>query len=646
LLQQQALAASAPSVLTSALAPAIGANFAGVGMQPDDDNFIHTPPDTHIAAGPDSIVEVTNGHVAIYSKSGSLIAGGDSGPNAVDLDAFCESQGCFDPKVIFDVDAGRFVAVVVEGRTPSDSWLHIMVSKSSSPTNLTTHWDKFVHDARATISGSPGWFDYPGLGASPDAVVVTGNMFSSSDFFIGTRVRVFDKAELYDGDAVAIFSDLDLTTFAGFSPRPANHLSDPPSGTFYLLMRSNAFGLQVWALTGVPESPILSATSLSTSDQGFCISSAPQAGTSIRISTVCPRLMNAVWRDGSLWGTLTGSDSAELRTVVQWFEVNTNSYPDSLPTLVQHGSIDGGSGEFTYMPSISVDFCGNAAVTYTQSSGVRFPEMRYTGRLAADPQNSMQSPMVAKTSISYYDDFSGPPERWGDYSATVVDPSDESFWVANEYTRVAASGGGDNGRWGTWLANFTFDCSTPTATFPDVPVSHWAWPYVEALVAAGLTSGFPDGTYRPNNAVSRAEMAIFLKKGIHGATYSPPTPNGSHPFSDIAGHWAEAWIEDLYDEGLAIGYPGGTFKPGSNVTRAEIAVFMLKAIHGPSYSPLPASGGAFSDIAGHWAEDWIEQLASEGIASGYPDGSYRPQSNVSRAEVAVFLVNTFSLPTP
>jgi hypothetical protein len=58
------------------------------------------------------------------------------------------------------------------------------------------------------------------------------------------------------------------------------------------------------------------------------------------------------------------------------------------------------------------------------------------------------------------------------------------------------------------------------------------------------------------------------------------------------------------------------------------------------------SGGSFTDVAGHWAEAWIEQLAEEGITSGYPDGTYRPNNNVTRAEMAVFLVRTFNLPMP
>jgi hypothetical protein len=74
--------------------------------------------------------------------------------------------------------------------------------------------------------------------------------------------------------------------------------------------------------------------------------------------------------------------------------------------------------------------------------------------------------------------------------------------------------------------------------------------------------------------------------------------------------------------------------------------FVVLIFQSSSYTPPPASGGAFSDIAGHWAEAWVEQLAIKGITSGYPDGTYRPENQVTRAEMAVFLVKSFNLPMP
>ena len=185
-------------------------------------------------------------------------------------------------------------------------------------------------------------------------------------------------------------------------------------------------------------------------------------------------------------------------------------------------------------------------------------------------------------------------------------------------------------------------------SFDDVLWTHWAKDWIESLYQSGLTGGCSADPllYCPEDAVTRAEMSVFLLKGMNAGTYSPPAPDDSHPFSDINGHWAEGWMEELYDVGLTSGYPDGTYRPQNQVTRAEMAVFLLRAKHGAEYSPPAASGSAFSDVAGHWAEDWIEQLADEGITGGYPDGTYRPNSLVTRAEMAVFLVRTFNISTP
>jgi hypothetical protein len=136
-------------------------------------------------------------------------------------------------------------------------------------------------------------------------------------------------------------------------------------------------------------------------------------------------------------------------------------------------------------------------------------------------------------------------------------------------------------------------------------------------------------------------MAVFL---INALGLDPLTPGGSSPFSDISGHWAEGYILQLEAQGITGGYPDGTFRPESLVTRAEMAVFLINAL---GLSPLTPSGpGPFPDIVGHWAEGFILQLESQGITGGYPDGTYRPENQVTRAEMAVFLVNGFNLSAP
>jgi len=134
-------------------------------------------------------------------------------------------------------------------------------------------------------------------------------------------------------------------------------------------------------------------------------------------------------------------------------------------------------------------------------------------------------------------------------------------------------------------------------------------------------------------------------KGMHGSSFTPPAVGASTGFTDVpVDYWAAAWIEQLAAEGITGGCGTGIYCPDATVTRAEMAVFLLKAKHGTSYSP-PDATGVFMDVpVGYWAHKWIEQLALEGITGGCGVGTYCPNSSVTRAQMAVFLVKTFNLP--
>lgn len=185
------------------------------------------------------------------------------------------------------------------------------------------------------------------------------------------------------------------------------------------------------------------------------------------------------------------------------------------------------------------------------------------------------------------------------------------------------------------------------ATFADVPAGHWAWAQIEAFAQAGLTSGCSLGNFCPDRPVTRAEMAVFLGRALHGADFLPIPATGTR-FSDVpASHWAGAWIEQIARDGITQGCTPAWFCPTSQLTRAEMAVFLLRARHGGDYFPPPATGTRFTDVpAGYWAAPWIEQLAAEGITSGCTASTYCPGSVLSRAEMAIFLARTFGLPAP
>lgn len=197
--------------------------------------------------------------------------------------------------------------------------------------------------------------------------------------------------------------------------------------------------------------------------------------------------------------------------------------------------------------------------------------------------------------------------------------------------------------------------STSEITFFDVPITHWAFSWIDRLFISGLTTGCASNPLRycPEKQVTRAEMAKFLLKGIYGEAYEPPSlePNESTGFTDVPwDHWAATWIKQLSLDEITSGCGGGNYCPEQKVTRAEMAKFLLTALHieEDEYTPPELEEGeeiGFLDVArDYWAAAWIKQLYLEGITSGFPDGTYGPENFVTRAEMAAFLVRTFNLP--
>lgn len=187
--------------------------------------------------------------------------------------------------------------------------------------------------------------------------------------------------------------------------------------------------------------------------------------------------------------------------------------------------------------------------------------------------------------------------------------------------------------------------------FEDVLYYHWASDWITALYYAGYTSGCSTdpALYCPERLVSRSEMAVFVERGVLGVGVPPP-PGQGNIFDDVGiEHWAVNWIEGLYAGGITSGCSSSPklYCPDRYVTRAEMAVFLLRAKYGGSYTPPAATGTVFDDVpADHWAAAWIEALAQQGITAGCGESTYCPDQPVDRAQMAVFLVRTFNLPLP
>ena len=197
--------------------------------------------------------------------------------------------------------------------------------------------------------------------------------------------------------------------------------------------------------------------------------------------------------------------------------------------------------------------------------------------------------------------------------------------------------------------------------FPDVPGpneeasdEHWAFWFVESAYANNIVGGYPDGSYQPDWTLSRAQMAVFVARclvdpmGDEGlADYEPPSVDSFFDVSDA--FWAHDYIEYLNEMKVVAGYPDGAYRPSATVTRDQMAVYIARAIATPTgdeglvgYEP-PATP-TFADVpSDHWAYEYIEYAAEHGVVQGYDDGYYRPQRQVSRDQMAVYVTRAFDL---
>jgi endo-1,4-beta-xylanase len=161
----------------------------------------------------------------------------------------------------------------------------------------------------------------------------------------------------------------------------------------------------------------------------------------------------------------------------------------------------------------------------------------------------------------------------------------------------------------------------------------------------GITTGFPDGTFRPADSVTRGAMAAFLYRTANPGSPAPP-PCATQPFADVATTFAFCpHIDWLVDNGIATGFGDGTYRPGETVSRQAMAAFLYRLENGATPPP-PCPVAAFSDVpSDHTFCPHIRWMAEEGIAGGFPDGTFRPTDSVTRGAMAAFIQRFVHRPT-
>jgi len=186
---------------------------------------------------------------------------------------------------------------------------------------------------------------------------------------------------------------------------------------------------------------------------------------------------------------------------------------------------------------------------------------------------------------------------------------------------------------------YTFSFTTvglPTQTFDDIQ-GHWAQHDIELMAGLGIAKGVGDNKFNPDGSVTRAEFVALLVRSLD----VPVEPVSETSFKDVPPDaWFAAEVEAAHKVGIAIGFEDGTFRPYAQVTREQIAAFIVRAMNWTvEEEEVDALLSRFTDQAkiSSWAKKEVAAAVQKGIVLGRPDGTFDPQANATRAEAVVML---------
>jgi len=461
-------------VLQTALAPvqmpAPLLNFDGQGNVRG-----YYPPDTNGDIGGDYYVQMVNVTLAIWrvdrmALTATLVYGpADTNTVWAGFGGVCEATNDGDPIVLYDSLAHRWlISQFALPNFPSGPFYEcVAISQADDPTGAWHRYEFLISQTKMN--------DYPHFGVWPDGYYLTLNQFNQDSLnWAGAGVVVLERDQMLLGQpARMVYFDLQPVNedFSGLLPADLDGSPPPPNTPNYFVeMDDDALGwptdqLSVWEFKTNWANPGLSTFGnagqpnvvlpVAAFDSEMCGGSSnciPQPNGATRLDALADRLMFRLqYRHFGDYATLVTNHTVDVDSTdhagLRWYELRQT---DSAWSVYQQGTYAPADGVHRWMGSAALDHVGNLALGYSASSPTLAPSIRYTGRLAGDPLNTLpQGEMTLVTGGGVQTGFQG---RWGDYSSMSVDPVDDcTFWYTNEYY-VISSGTG----WQTRLGAFKF----------------------------------------------------------------------------------------------------------------------------------------------------------------------------------------------
>lgn len=364
-------------------------------------------------------------------------------------------------------------------------------------------------------------------------------------------------------------------------------------------------------------------------------------------ATAAPRTVSAAYTGLNLWvygdgsgnhfSLLYGPEGEEPQTLpvttldfTGWKQISVSGF--ATPMTIRGMTLSGTGSGTIYLDHITATFDGivdNAAPVITAELDQE--NWTVSGAVSDAVDGILPAENISMTvngsPLGEYDPATG--------RFTISLPGPGESGDALRITVTAKDASGNIGR--TSVDTPAYGAPTDHA-FTDT-AEHWAADYADFLYSAGVTTGYADGTFRPNQNVSRAQFAVMLYRylGLDEVKYAEV----SLPFADLGAipGYALPAVRALYAEGVVNGSGGKDgklyFNPGGSLTRAQAAA-MIGRTQAKGFA---LAENTFTDAASipAYARDYIRSMTSQGVISGYGDGSFRPHSPITRGQMAKIL---------
>jgi PKD repeat protein len=514
-------ASSTPAFKTTVVTPVLGANFNG-----NTSGYL-TPPDNSMAiSNAGAIVSVNNDELRYYNTSGSSLFQSFWADfvNDATLTSFF-----FDPKVIYDSGADRFIMVLVHGNTPSTTKVIICFSKTNNPTG---GW--WIYKLTGNPLNNGTWLDYPNIGVSNNEVYVTGNLFTSGNSYDQAVVYQIGKTAGYAGGSLnwQYWYGFTSTPFTAISLMPATFGQQGNYGPGSYLVSTSSPGsdkIRLYHITNdIGSNPLLNEYSVNTTSYSVA-APAEQLGSPDYLDNGDCRIKNAFYLNGIIHFVFS-SDAGQGYNGINYNRLTVSN-------LTNQSSLYGLNLSDDFCHPVVASFATTATdksvmVAYMRSNYNIYPEIDV---INCDHNMQWSSPVVVKTGDTYVDYPAATAfERWGDYIGISRrhNSTDARIWLAGSYganypasniynryrTRIAEVHGATVGA--APVADFS---ATPVAgivplnsTFTDlstnVPTT-WAW-------------SFPGGT--PSSSTVQNPLVSYATPGYYSVTLTSSNTYGSN----------------------------------------------------------------------------------------------------------------------